>query len=52
MAIKVPVIEDIGIDDTVALIYAYFCDEIDIVGVVAEYGNVSRDDATSNIRYL
>lgn len=52
MAKKVLLFGDIGIDDTVALIYAHFNDEIDIVGVVADYGNVSREDAMSNIRYL
>ncbi|MGE6488900.1 nucleoside hydrolase [Paenisporosarcina sp. NPDC076898] len=43
---------DIGIDDTIALIYAYLHDEIEIVGVVAEYGNVSREDAIENIHYI
>lgn len=49
---KVLLFGDIGIDDTVALIYAHLNDEIDIVGVVADYGNVSREDAISNIYYL
>lgn len=52
MAKKVLLFGDIGIDDTIALIYAYLNEEIDIVGVVADYGNVSREDATSNIYYL
>ena len=52
MAKKVLIFGDIGIDDTIALIYAHFNDEIDIVGVIADYGNVSREDAMSNIRYL
>lgn len=43
---------DIGIDDTVALIYASLNEEIEIVGIVADYGNVSREDAVSNIYYL
>jgi len=43
---------DIGIDDTVALIYASLNEEIEIVGIVADYGNVSREDAVSNINYL
>lgn len=43
---------DIGIDDTVALIYASLNKEIEIVGIVADYGNVSREDAVSNIYYL
>ncbi|MCZ8537456.1 nucleoside hydrolase [Paenisporosarcina quisquiliarum] len=49
---KVLFFGDIGIDDTIALIYAYLHDEIEIVGVVAEYGNVSREDAISNIHYI
>lgn len=43
---------DIGIDDTVALIYASLNEDIEIVGIVADYGNVSREDAVSNINYL
>lgn len=49
---KVLFFGDIGIDDTIALIYAYLTDEIEIVGVVADYGNVSREDAISNIHYI
>jgi purine nucleosidase len=49
---KVLFFGDIGIDDTIALIYAYLHDDIEIVGVVAEYGNVSREDAISNIHYI
>lgn len=49
---KVLLFGDIGIDDTVALIYASLNKEIEIVGIVADYGNVSREDAVSNIYYL
>lgn len=42
MAQKVLLFGDIGIDDTVAIIYA-FNDEIDVVGIVADYGNASRE---------
>ncbi|QKY69873.1 nucleoside hydrolase [Lentibacillus sp. CBA3610] len=52
MAQKVLVFGDIGIDDTVALIYALFDDAIDVVGVVADYGNVSRDKAAANVNYI
>lgn len=52
MAQKVLLFGDIGIDDTVALIYSYFNDEIDIVGVVADYGNVPREKALANVRYI
>ncbi|HLS07683.1 nucleoside hydrolase [Lentibacillus sp.] len=52
MAKKVLVFGDIGIDDTVALIYAFLDDAIDVVGVVADYGNVSRDKAMANVNYI
>lgn len=43
---------DFGIDDIVALLFAYFCPEIHIVGIVADYGNVSRKTAIRNAAYL
>ncbi|KGR83038.1 nucleoside hydrolase [Lysinibacillus boronitolerans] len=52
MVKKVLLFGDIGIDDTVALIYAWLNKEVEIVGLVADYGNVSREDAMSNIYYV
>ncbi|ASK62761.1 nucleoside hydrolase [Virgibacillus phasianinus] len=52
MAQKVLLFGDIGIDDTVSLIYAYLNDQIEIVGVVADYGNVPREKALANVRYI
>ncbi|MEK4031324.1 nucleoside hydrolase [Pseudobacillus sp. FSL P4-0506] len=49
---KVLLFGDVGIDDTVALLYGYFNEQIDIVGVVADYGNTSRDQTVRNIHYL
>ncbi|HBJ02449.1 nucleoside hydrolase [Lysinibacillus sp. UBA5990] len=49
---KVLLFGDIGIDDTIALIYARLHKEIEIVGLIADYGNVSREDAVSNIYYV
>jgi purine nucleosidase len=43
---------DFGIDDFVAVIFAFFSEEINIVGIVADYGNVSREDAVRNAAYL
>lgn len=43
---------DFGVDDTVAVIYAIFNEEINIVGVVADYGNVSKKDAVRNAAYI
>ncbi|KKE79619.1 nucleoside hydrolase [Bacilli bacterium] len=52
MAKKVLLFGDIGIDDTVALIYAYLSKNIDVVGVVADYGNIPRENAIANINYV
>jgi purine nucleosidase len=43
---------DFGIDDFVAAIYALFSEEVNIVGIVADYGNISRLDALRNAVYL
>jgi purine nucleosidase len=43
---------DFGVDDYVALSYAFFNKEINIVGVVADYGNVSKQDAVRNAAYI
>lgn len=52
MTAKVLLFGDVGIDDTIALIYALFNDDVDIVGVVADYGNVSRENAIANVYYI
>lgn len=52
MAQKVLLFGDIGIDDTMALLYAFYNDEIDIVGVVADYGNIPKAKAIANVRYV
>ncbi|KZE64013.1 nucleoside hydrolase [Fictibacillus phosphorivorans] len=52
MGQKVLFFGDAGIDDAVALTYAYLSDDIDIVGVVADYGNVSRVQTIANVQYL
>lgn len=52
VAQKILLFGDIGIDDTVALIYAYLKEEIEVVGVVADYGNVARDKALANVFYI
>ncbi|WP_442594227.1 nucleoside hydrolase [Neobacillus sp. D3-1R] len=43
---------DFGVDDNVAIIYSFFTEEINIVGVVADYGNVSKQDAVRNAEYI
>ena len=42
---------DPGIDDTMALLLAFFIDEIEIVGIVTDYGNVSKM-AVENAHFL
>ncbi len=39
---KVLIFCDPGIDDTMALLLAFFINEIEIVGIVADYGNVPK----------
>lgn len=43
---------DPGIDDCLAIIYALLHPDINLVGVVTSYGNVSAEQATSNAAYL
>lgn len=52
MAQKVLLFGDIGIDDIIALIYGALNEEIEIVGIVADYGNVTRDNALKAIHYI
>lgn len=52
MAVKVLLFGDIGIDDIVALIYGALHDEIEILGVVVDYGNIPRKNAMASVQYL
>lgn len=52
MVKKILFFSDFGVDDFVAAIYAYFDEELEIVGVVADYGNVSKEDAVRNAAFL
>ena len=49
---KVLFFGDFGVDDVLALMYAHFSEEIEVVGIVAEYGNISKKDAIENAAYL
>lgn len=49
---KVLIFCDPGIDDTMALLLAFFIDEIEIVGIVADYGNVPKKMAVENAHFL
>ncbi|MEN2467249.1 nucleoside hydrolase [Ornithinibacillus sp. FSL M8-0202] len=52
MAEKVLVFGDIGVDDITALLYGYLNDDIEIVGVVTDYGNIPRENALRTVQYL
>ncbi|EOV9529113.1 nucleoside hydrolase [Bacillus cytotoxicus] len=49
---KVLFLGDPGIDDSLAIMYGLLHPDIDIVGIVTGYGNVSQEQATSNAAYL
>ncbi|WP_433772108.1 nucleoside hydrolase [Bacillus wiedmannii] len=49
---KVLLFTDLGIDDAFAILYTFFREDIQLVGIVADYGNVSREKAIWNINYL
>ncbi|WP_085505077.1 nucleoside hydrolase [Thalassobacillus devorans] len=52
MAVKVLFFGDIGIDDAIALIYSHLNEEVELAGVVGDYGNVPREAAISSVHYL
>ncbi|TLS35368.1 nucleoside hydrolase [Pseudalkalibacillus caeni] len=49
---KVLLFSDPGIDETVAILYALLHPFIEVVGIVTGYGNVTREQAIRNGRYL
>lgn len=49
---KVLFLGDPGIDDSLAIIYGLLHPNIDIVGIVTGYGNVTQEQATNNAAYL
>lgn len=49
---KILLFADPGIDDSLAIIYALLNPNIEIVGIVTSYGNVSKEQATANAYYL
>lgn len=52
MGKKVLFFGDFGIDDTIAIIYAHLTDKIDVMGIVADYGNVPKAEVVRNVRFL
>ncbi|GGF13093.1 nucleoside hydrolase [Halobacillus andaensis] len=49
---KVLIIADPGVDDSFAIMYALLHPEIEVVGIVCDYGNVSQKDAIRNTKLL
>ncbi|EDL66013.1 nucleoside hydrolase [Bacillus sp. SG-1] len=49
---KVLLFSDFGVDDVIAVLYALYTEEIEIVGIVADYGNVSKQTALQNVKFL
>jgi len=49
---KVLIFCDPGIDDAMALLLAFFINEIEIIGIVADYGNVPKEMAVQNAHFL
>ncbi|WP_409251088.1 nucleoside hydrolase [Bacillus sp. SCS-153A] len=49
---KVLLFSDFGVDDVIAVLYAFYTEEIEIVGIVADYGNVSKQTALKNVKFL
>lgn len=49
---KVLLFCDPGIDDSLAIMYGILDSEIELVGLVTSYGNVTKDQATANAAYL
>ncbi|OTA27440.1 nucleoside hydrolase [Alloscardovia macacae] len=43
---------DTGIDDTLALLYLFGSDDVELLGVVGTFGNVTEEQATRNNRVL
>ena len=49
---KVLLFGDFGIDDTIALLFLLFSKEVEIIGIVADYGNVERSKVLRNLNYI
>ncbi|MFC7392854.1 nucleoside hydrolase [Scopulibacillus cellulosilyticus] len=49
---KVIIFTDTGVDDTFALLYTLFHPDIEVIAIVAGYGNVSRNRALGNIQFI
>lgn len=49
---KVLLFSDPGIDDSLAIMYALLHPQIELVGVVTGYGNVTKEQGTQNAAYL
>lgn len=49
---KILFFSDFGVDDMVAGLFSYYSNELEFVGVVADYGNISKEDALRNVEFF
>lgn len=49
---RILLFSDPGIDDSIAIMYALLHPNIELVGIVTGYGNVTKEQATQNAAYL
>ncbi|QPC46618.1 nucleoside hydrolase [Mangrovibacillus cuniculi] len=49
---KVLLFSDFGVDDVITVLYGYYSEEVEIVAIVADYGNVSKRTAIRNAQFL
>lgn len=49
---NVLIFTDVGVDDAFALIYALKHPDLNVVGIVAGFGNVEKEKAVRNVHYL
>ena len=54
MSVKRKLILDVdtGIDDALALAYVSTFDDVELLGAIGTYGNVTADTAVRNTRYV
>lgn len=52
MSEKIIIDTDIGIDDAMAVLFAFACPELEVVGITTVFGNGSVNDCTRNALYV
>ena len=49
---KIIIDADVGIDDTMAILFAFASPELEVEGIVSSFGNATIENSTRNARYL